>query len=478
MLRAVQAASLRAWRWCWAARGRLDIRRVKSLKARLTIGSLSIGLVVFLLFSLTISRTAQKVAQTEARKRVEGVIGYLSEAVAESLAAEDRLQVKVLAKAFEKNGVQAILVTDRHGQTLHATQTDLPGDDLYLASELRTLDIGGLLGTTRLGESECLHAARPITFGGSPAGMVHVWFDKSDLEQSLREANTPIIFIFLLGFAALVVLGVASLHSPFWALKRLSSAAMQIRSGDFSARVPVKGSDEVAEFSSAFNAMVDGLVQARQKALESQLETIHAMINTVEAKDRYTAGHCLRVGGYAKEIVSGLKELGAQDAFVIQTAGLLHDIGKLGIPDMVLLKEGALTAEEIEIIRRHVVVGEEILSHMDSMKQIARAIRHHHERWDGKGYPDGLAGQAIPLASRVVGVADAIDAMLTDRPYRKALPLAAVIKALKDGSGKQFDPAVVDLAVEHLTRREKENEAVRHFGRNGVPAPELELQAV
>ncbi|MBI4604739.1 MAG: HD domain-containing protein [Planctomycetes bacterium] len=454
----------------------LCVPGVKSLKARLTLGSSLIALGVLAVVYLTVSQTARNVAATEARKRAEEVVRYFSEAIAEPLAANDRLQVQLLARAFQKNGVHSILVTSGDGERLYPAPADPQVDELRAAPAFQAASGEGSLGTARLDGKLYLHAAKAISFAGSPAGTIHLWIDKSDLEESMRRASAPFFLVFSLGFAALILLGSINLHRHFRALKKLSSAARRIGAGDLSARVPVSGADEMAEFSTAFNLMVDGLLDARKQALEKQLETIHAMINTVEAKDRYTAGHCLRVAGYAKEIVAACEGLSSDEAFVIQTAALLHDVGKIGIPDKVLLKEGALSPEEHEVIRSHVVVGEEILSHMDSMRQIARAIRHHHERWDGLGYPEGLRGAAIPFASRVVGAADAIDAMLTDRPYRRALSVEAAIQALEEGRGRQFDPMVVDLAVEFLRR--KQHEAVRVLGGSSVPAPapEPELQ--
>jgi putative nucleotidyltransferase with HDIG domain len=450
---------------------------ILSLKSKLTLGSSLIALGVLVLVYVTLSRTAQNIAASEARKRAEEIIRYFSAIIAEPLAAGDRLQIQLLASAFEKSGVHALRITGLDGEPLyparagHAHALDGAPD-----TEVQALAHGGGLGTDVLGGIECLHAAREISFGGAPAGTIQVWLDRSDLEEHMREANAPIFGIFSCGFAALLLLGFVSLRSPFRALRRLSAAAREIGAGDLTARVPVHGGDEVAEFCTAFNLMADGLVKLRQENLEKQLETIHAMINTVEARDFYTAGHCLRVAGYARDLVAGYEGLTREDAFVIQTAALLHDIGKLGIPDRVLLKEGGLTPAEIEIIRSHVTLGEAILSHMDSMKQITRAIRHHHERYDGLGYPDGLRGEAIPLASRIVGVADAIDAMLTDRPYRKALSVETAIETLKEWRGRQFDPRVVDLGVAFLERRRHDAVPVAPDPGSHVHRPELELQ--
>ena len=164
----------------------------------------------------------------------------------------------------------------------------------------------------------------------------------------------------------------------------------------------------------------------------------------------------MRVQGYARRILERFDEVPPEEKALIETAALLHDIGKIGIPDDVLLKKHKLSQDEMNLIHEHVVLSEKILLHMDSMKDVARWVRHHHERWDGLGYPDGLRGEAIPFASRVIGVADALDAMMTDRPYRKALSLDQAIRALTEGRETQFDPRLVDSIVSFLRSEEKQ----------------------
>ena len=139
-----------------------------------------------------------------------------------------------------------------------------------------------------------------------------------------------------------------------------------------------------------------------------------------------------------------------REIFLVEAAAILHDIGKIGIPDRVLLKRESLTPEEEEIIRTHVLVGDGILRRMHSMRDIAKWVRHHHERWDGTGYPDGLKENAIPLASRIITVADAIDAMMTDRPYRKGFNKKKVIEIVREARGRQFEPRIANLAIEVL----------------------------
>jgi len=135
---------------------------------------------------------------------------------------------------------------------------------------------------------------------------------------------------------------------------------------------------------------------------------------------------------------------------------LLHDIGKIGIPDNILNKPGKLTPEEFEIMKRHAEIGEKIISPLEMLKKLKPLIRHHQEFYNGTGYPDGLHGEAIPLACRILAVVDTFDAMTTDRPYRKALPVEAAIAELHRCSGSQFDPKIVDVFIRIL-----EKEALR-----------------
>jgi putative nucleotidyltransferase with HDIG domain len=135
---------------------------------------------------------------------------------------------------------------------------------------------------------------------------------------------------------------------------------------------------------------------------------------------------------------------GAADIERIRLAAVLHDIGKIGIRDNILFKQGGLTDEELGLMRSHPAIGADILSHIEQMKEVGRILRAHHEKWDGSGYPEGLKGDRIPLAARIISVADALDAITTDRPYRKAADLASALAEIKRHAGSDFDPAVVD----------------------------------
>ena len=179
------------------------------------------------------------------------------------------------------------------------------------------------------------------------------------------------------------------------------------------------------------------------------LNSIMAIANTIDAKDTYTSGHSLRVAKCAEAIVRklGWKEEEVQN---IHYLALLHDIGKIGVPDAILNKPTRLSKEEFTLIKRHPVIGSEILKDIHTIQQVSEGALYHHERYDGKGYPFGLSGDEIPLCARIVGIADAYDAMTSNRIYRKRLSDEAVIAEFEICRGKQFDPKLADLFVDML----------------------------
>lgn len=168
------------------------------------------------------------------------------------------------------------------------------------------------------------------------------------------------------------------------------------------------------------------------------VEVVCAFSLAIESRDPYTGGHVQRVTAYAVLLAEHIG-LDHQQQSIIRLGGLLHDIGKVAIPDAVLNKPGKLTTEEFNIIKSHPVVGHQIVKQIPQLSLVHDCIRHHHERWDGKGYPDGLAGQNIPLLARVLAIADTFDAMTSNRSYRKAMPFDQAMKEIRNCAGSQFD---------------------------------------
>jgi len=184
---------------------------------------------------------------------------------------------------------------------------------------------------------------------------------------------------------------------------------------------------------------------------DSMNETLIALVRSLEARDRYTKDHSSRVSQIATLFAQEL-QLDEETIQMIRTGGLLHDIGKVGIADEILLKPGRYTEQEFAKMKAHPAIGDAILKNMDTLARERLIVRHHHERMDGKGYPDGLIGDAIPFEARIVCVADSIDAMTSHRVYRMARPLSFCLEQLKSNSGTQFDAQVVDVAVSLIER--------------------------
>jgi putative two-component system response regulator len=174
----------------------------------------------------------------------------------------------------------------------------------------------------------------------------------------------------------------------------------------------------------------------------ANLQFAAALIATLDARDRYTAGHSAAVAIYSRDIAErmGLPRETQEEAYL---CGLVHDIGKIGLPPGLLEKPGALTLEERRQMQEHSAIGERILAHVDEYSEISRIVRHHHERIDGQGYPDGLVDEDIPLVSRIIAVADAYNAMTSDRPYRDAMPSRVARLRLAQAVDSQFDTAAV-----------------------------------
>jgi HD-GYP domain-containing protein (c-di-GMP phosphodiesterase class II) len=179
-----------------------------------------------------------------------------------------------------------------------------------------------------------------------------------------------------------------------------------------------------------------------QELRESYKATVRALSNAVEARDAYTGKHAERVTAYGIALAraSGLNTDSLPE---IEFGFLLHDVGKVGVPDAILFKPGALSHDEFALIAQHPVIGSEILRDVEFLGEGKLVVRHHHERWDGDGYPDGLAGEEIPLPARIFAVADALDALTTDRPYRRGTRFARARVEICNHAGTQFDPNVI-----------------------------------
>ena len=277
-------------------------------------------------------------------------------------------------------------------------------------------------------------------------------------ERSLAEARADTGVTELnrqaLAFVSVVVL-LAVIVGYFFAvgisgpIRSLAASTRAISRGEFHQRSPVRGASEISELAENFNKMagdieeyIEKLKEAAEENRELFIGSIRMLAAAIDEKDPYTRGHSGRVAKYSSLIARELG-LSPSDLDRLRIAALLHDVGKIGVDDRVLKKPGSLTPEEFDLMKQHTVKGANIMRPVSQLKEMLPGIELHHEHIDGRGYPYGLAGQQIPLMARIIGVADTLDAMTTNRPYQSAMDLDFALGRIKALTGSKFDPVVV-----------------------------------
>ncbi len=273
--------------------------------------------------------------------------------------------------------------------------------------------------------------------------------EASAFYTALRMRNESLALAAIVAVLALL-LGTVFAGAISRPIHALAQGAQRLAGGAYDTRVRVRARNEVGLLADAFNHMGEEIQKAieevrRQAAANKELflGSIRMLANAIDEKDPYTRGHSERVAFYSAMVA---KHLGmpADEVERVHLSGLIHDVGKIGIEDKILRKAAALTDDEYEIMKQHPRKGEHILDAVPTLKQMAGAGLMHHENVDGSGYPDGLKGEQIPLLGRIVSVADAFDAMTTDRPYSKAMTFEAAVARLKFLAGKKFDATCVE----------------------------------
>ena len=290
--------------------------------------------------------------------------------------------------------------------------------------------------------------------GNHELGILGVALSQNSVVEASAGSRWRIFGLAAAANILIILLGLNVANTITRPLIQLVGAAIRVSKGDMHVQVDMHTNDELSILTESFNAMVTSLHQSQQDLLNSYDSTLEGWARALELRDKETEGHSERVTRLTVRLAEVMGIEG--DALVhIRRGALLHDIGKMGIPDAILHKNGSLNAEELAIIRKHPMHAHAMLKGISFLQPALAIPICHHEKWDGTGYPQGLRGEAIPIEARIFAIVDVWDALISDRPYRKALRPDDVIAYLRDQSGRHFDPRVVDAFQQVLDSIEK-----------------------
>lgn len=364
----------------------------------------------------------------------------------QTIAADIRLKTFAQISFYDHSGLVLYstlpfpqgLVPEFAVQTVLHKNTNSGLRDL---SNHRVIDSANILYSEILGSWEVR--------GENQIGVLGASLNKNILVETSSLSRWRIFVLVATANFLIILIGINLANSITRPLIHLVQASSKVAQGDLTVKIDTETNDEVSVLTESFNKMVDSLNQSHTQLIRTYDETLEGWAKALELRDKETEGHSQRVTDLTIRLA---KEIGVinEELDDIRRGALLHDIGKMGTPDAILHKEGALTTEERNIIQRHPQDAYEILSQIDYLKPALEIPYCHHEKWDGNGYPRGLKGEEIPLSARIFSIVDVFDALSNDRPYRKALPIDEIKVYLKEQSGKHFDPMIVNAFISLL----------------------------
>lgn len=286
---------------------------------------------------------------------------------------------------------------------------------------------------------------------GKAVAILGIDTSAEDVYSMQKEVQKRALLVLIMGIIISIFIGILISGRVTKPIKELVRGTRDISAGNLDYRVDISGSDEIGELARSFNQMASKLSEARKELLNYFYRVAQSLIRSLEAKDSYTRGHSDRVAEYSEKIA---RKLGIPEGKIesLKEAALLHDIGKMGIQDIVLHKKSALSDDERGQIRKHPAIGEDILKPVSLSEEMLAAVRGHHERYDGTGYPDKLKGDQINILAAIVSAADAYDAMTSHRPYMEDFSKKEAIEQLRQNSGAQFNPKVIDVFIKILEK--------------------------
>lgn len=284
---------------------------------------------------------------------------------------------------------------------------------------------------------------------GKAVAMLGVDITADDVYLTQREVHKRAVFVLVLGIIFSLSLGMLISNRIADPIRKLAEGTRRIAKGDLQYQVEVKGRNEISELAHSFNEMAGSLSESRKKLHDYFYRAMESLVRLLEAKDAYTRGHSGRVAKYTEKIALKMN-FPQEEVESLRKIAKVHDIGKLGIPKSILNKKEKLTEEDWKTIQEHPGIGEKILRPVVFNEEMLAIVRGHHERYDGKGYPDGIKGDDITISSQIVSVADTYDAMTSTRAYRLSLSKEEAIEELKKNSGIQFNSRIIEAFLKVL----------------------------
>ena len=287
------------------------------------------------------------------------------------------------------------------------------------------------------------------TMRGSQFGFLAMQANADWLVSAAAQVRLILTLVFTAAALLTLLVGTATASRLTRPIELLVRSMRAVSAGDLQQRATIASTDEIGYLARTFNEMTASLDEKTAALEETTFASIEALARAIDARDPSTFGHSARVAAVSMEIADAM-QLPSADREALRRGALLHDIGKIGVEDRVLRKPGPLTAWERDEMREHARIGYDMLKGLRFLQPSLPGVLHHHERWDGNGYPTGLDGAAIPMLVRILAVADVFDALTSDRPYRQGLSIEAASVAIWNEAGRQFDP---DVVTAFLARR-------------------------
>lgn len=414
-------------------------------------------LVVTTAFSFYVlsMKTTNEYILGEFIKRAEAMSVNAAVSAAYSISSEDFLALDNLVSKLGLSNPEMdyIAVVDTNSKVLVDSDITKRGQTLPAARGRiyeRTPD-GTVIREIPGGKKGFFEVNVPITFMDKKLGWIVLGISKAIPVAAQERARGSLVTVLLIALA-FGAAGVALLsYSVTKPIKELAAGVLDIKEGKRARPLHVYSSDELGKLTRSFNEM-SSLIDEQKARLgryageleEAYVSTLRVLAAAIDARDPYTMNHSARVASLSINLGRAIG-LGGKELEELEIACLFHDVGKIKTPDYVLLKEGKLDAAESREMRRHTEEGADIISRGPSLKKYLPVVRHHHEWYNGKGYPDGLKGEQIPLFASIVAIADSFDAMTSTRPYRQARSEEAALKELTDFAGSQFNPRLVEV---------------------------------